>query len=293
MKNHIFTGSGVALVTPMHDDGSINFEKLGELIEFHVKNDTDALIICGTTGECKTLNTEEHKAVLKYSIDAAAGRIPIIAGTGSNDTAYSIALSKYAQDIGADALLLVTPYYNKATQKGLVKHFGAIANAVDIPCVLYNVPSRTGVNIAVSTYAKLAQINNIVAVKEACGNISQIAEIAAETDLDIYSGNDDQIVPIMSLGGIGVISVLANIVPRDVHNMCSYWLNGDHDKALKMQLDYLKLINALFCEVNPIPVKTAMNLMGMNVGPLRLPLCEMEDDTLAFLRSELTKHNLI
>lgn len=293
MKQHVFTGSGVALVTPMHKDGSVNFEKLGELIEFHIKNDTDALIICGTTGECKTLNTEEHKEVLKYSIDAAAGRIPVVAGTGSNDTAYSIALSKYAQDIGADALLLVTPYYNKATQKGLVRHFSAIAGAVDIPCILYNVPSRTGVNIAVPTYARLSEIDNIVAVKEACGNISQIAAIAAETDLDIYSGNDDQIVPIMSLGGIGVISVLANIVPKDVHKMCAAWLDGKTGEALKMQLDYLKLIDALFCEVNPIPVKTAMELMGMEVGPLRLPLCEMEDVNLEFLRSQLKKHGLI
>ena len=293
MKKQVFTGSGVALITPMNADGSVNFDKLGELIEFHIKNSTDAIIICGTTGEAKTLSTDEHEHVLKFAIAAANKRVPIIAGTGSNDTAYSVCLSKFAQNSGADALLLVTPYYNKATQKGLVKHFSAIASGVDIPCILYNVPSRTGVNIEIPTYEQLSHVENIVAVKEASGNLSQIAAIAQACDLGIYSGNDDQVVPIMSLGGIGVISVLANILPKETHDMCCCMLDKNYDLAREIQLKYLKLINALFCEVNPIPVKTAMNLMGMNAGPLRLPLCDMEDNTLARLKSELAALDLI
>lgn len=293
MKNTVFKGAGVAIVTPMNSDGSVNFKKLGELIEFNIANKTDAIIVCGTTGESKTLNDVEHKEVLKYAINTVAGRVPVIAGTGSNDTSYSIQLSKYAESIGADSLLLVTPYYNKATQKGLYLHFKAIADSVNIPCILYNVPSRTGVNIAVSTYVKLSKISNIVATKEASGNISQIAEIAASCDLDIYSGNDDQIVPIMSLGGIGVISVLSNIAPKETHDLCFHMLNGNYDKARDLQLKYLDLINALFCEVNPIPVKTALNLMGFEVGPLRMPLCEMEKDTLEQLKRALKKVNLI
>ena len=293
MNSPVFSGSGVALVTPMHNDGSVNYEKLGELIEFQIKNSTDALIICGTTGECKTLGNEEHENVIKYSVEKAAGRIPIVAGTGSNDTAYSVRLSKFAENAGADALLLVTPYYNKATQKGLIKHFGVIANSVNIPCILYNVPSRTGVNIEIGTYSKLSEIENIVAVKEASGNISQIAQIAECCDLDIYSGNDDQIVPIMSLGGIGVISVLANVLPRETHDMCKCMLEGNRKAALDLQLKYLRLINTLFCEVNPIPVKTALNLMGMNVGPLRLPLCDMEEINLSRLKAEMKALNLI
>lgn len=293
MKQTVFKGAGVAIVTPMNTNRSVNFKKLGELIEFNISNNTDAIIVCGTTGESKTLNDAEHKEVLKYAVDTVAGRVPVIAGTGSNDTAYSIQLSQYAQSIGADALLLVTPYYNKATQKGLYLHFKAIAESVDIPCILYNVPSRTGVNISVDTYVKLSEIENIVAVKEASGNISQIAEIAAKCDLDIYSGNDDQIVPIMALGGVGVISVLSNIAPAQTHELCMHMLNGDYNKALKLQLKYLSVINALFCEVNPIPVKTALNLMGFDVGPLRMPLCEMEDTNLNKLRSELEKAGLI
>lgn len=293
MKQTVFKGAGVAIVTPMNTNRSVNFKKLGELIEFNISNNTDAIIVCGTTGESKTLNDAEHKEVLKYAVDTVAGRVPVIAGTGSNDTAYSIQLSQYAQSIGADALLLVTPYYNKATQKGLYLHFKAIAESVDIPCILYNVPSRTGVNISVDTYVKLSEIENIVAVKEASGNISQIAKIAAKCDLDIYSGNDDQIVPIMALGGVGVISVLSNIAPAQTHELCMHMLNGDYNKALKLQLKYLSVINALFCEVNPIPVKTALNLMGFDVGPLRMPLCEMEDTNLNKLRSELEKAGLI
>ncbi len=289
----IFKGSGVAIVTPMKDDYSVNFEKLRQLIEFNIENGTDAIIVCGTTGEAKTLNDEEHKEVLKFSVEVVNGRVPVIAGTGSNDTGYSIQMSKYAQKIGVDGLLLVTPYYNKTSQKGLYLHFNSIASSVDIPCILYNVPSRTGINIDVSTYSKLAQIKNIVAVKEASGDISQVAKIAANTDLDIYSGNDDQIVPIMSLGGIGVISVAANIIPKEMHDLCFNMLNGNYDLALNAQLKYLDLIGSLFCEVNPIPVKTALNLMGFDVGPLRLPLCEMEENNLVKLKNSLNKVNLI
>ncbi len=293
MNSPVFTGSGVALITPMQEDGSVNYKKLGELIEFQISNSTDALIICGTTGESKTLENEEHENVIKYSVEAASGRVPVIAGTGSNDTAYSVKLSKYAEKAGADALLLVTPYYNKATQKGLIKHFGAIASAAGLPCILYNVPSRTGMNIETDTYQKLSEIENIVAVKEASGNISQIAQIAQSCDLSIYSGNDDQIVPIMSLGGIGVISVLANILPRETHAICRYMLDGEFQRAREMQLKYLNFINALFCEVNPIPVKTALNLMGMNVGPLRLPLCEMNEQNLQTLKLRMSELELI
>lgn len=293
MKKTVFKGAGVAIVTPMFDDGSVNFDKLGELIEFNINNNTDAIIVCGTTGESKTLNDAEHKAVIEYAVKKVNKRVPVIAGTGSNDTKYSIQLSKHAEKCGADALLLVTPYYNKATQKGLYIHFKAIADSVDIPCILYNVPSRTGVNISVQTYKKLSEVDNIVATKEASGDISHISKIAAECDLAIYSGNDDQIVPIMALGGIGVISVLSNIEPNQTHNICEYMLRGEYEKARELQFKYLPLIDALFCEVNPIPVKTALNLMGFNVGPLRLPLCDMEDDTLCKLKNCLKSVNLI
>lgn len=293
MKKTVFKGAGVAIVTPMNDDYSINFNKLGELIDFNIENKTDAIIVCGTTGESKTLNDTEHKEVMKFAIDYTGGRVPVIAGTGSNDTAYSIMLSKHAEKLGADGLLLVTPYYNKATQKGLVKHFTAIADSVNIPCILYNVPSRTGVNITVDTYKKLSNIENIVAVKEASGDLSLIAKIAAECDLDIYSGNDDQIVPIMSLGGIGVISVLSNILPFQTHEICKCMLMNEYTTARELQLKYLSLINSLFCEVNPIPVKTALNLMGMKAGPLRMPLCDMEDYNLERLKKDLVKVGLI
>ncbi len=289
----VFKGSGVAIITPMNDDFSVNYSKLEELIEFNIQNGTDAIIVCGTTGEAKTLNDQEHKEVLKFTTEVTNKRVPVIAGTGSNDTGYSIQMSQYAQKVGVDALLLVTPYYNKTSQKGLVLHFGAIANSVDIPCILYNVPSRTGINIEVPTYKKLSQIENIVAVKEASGNISQIIQIVQETDLDVYSGNDDQIVPIMSLGGIGVISVAANIVPKQIHDLCFYMLSGEYQKALDIQLKYLDLINTLFCEVNPIPVKNALNLMGYNVGPLRLPLCEMDELNLSRLKQSLQNVKLI
>lgn len=276
MKTLPFTGSGVAIVTPFDGDKT-NYDVLGELIEMHIAKKTDAIIICGTTGEASTMPDAEHLAAIEYTVKKVAGRIPVIAGTGSNETAHAIELSKKAEEIGVDGLLQVTPYYNKATQKGLIAHFSAIANAVSIPIILYNVPSRTGMSIAVSTLKELAKIDNIVAIKEASGNISYTAQVAAEVpELYIYSGNDDMIVPVMSLGGKGVISVLANVLPEETHEMCQSFLDGDADKARKLQLDLLDLVNKLFIEVNPIPVKTALGLMGYKVGNLRLPLTEMD-----------------
>ena len=276
MKTLPFTGSGVAIVTPFDGDKT-NYDVLGELIEMHIAKKTDAIIICGTTGEASTMPEAEHLAAIEYTVKKVAGRIPVIAGTGSNETAHAIELSKKAEEIGVDGLLQVTPYYNKATQKGLIAHFSAIANAVSIPIILYNVPSRTGMSIAVSTLKELAKIDNIVAIKEASGNISYTAQVAAEVpELYIYSGNDDMIVPVMSLGGKGVISVLANVLPEETHEMCQSFLDGDADKARKLQLDLLDLVNKLFIEVNPIPVKTALGLMGYKVGNLRLPLTEMD-----------------
>ena len=276
MKTLPFTGSGVAIVTPFDGDKT-NYDVLGELIEMHIAKKTDAIIICGTTGEASTMPDAEHLAAIEYTVKKVAGRIPVIAGTGSNETAHAIELSKKAEEIGVDGLLQVTPYYNKATQKGLIAHFSAIANAVSIPIILYNVPSRTGMSIAVSTLKELAKIDNIVAIKEASGNISYTAQVAAEVpELYIYSGNDDMIVPVMSLGGKGVISVLANVLPEETHEMCQSFLDGDADKARKLQLDLLDLVNKLFIEVNPIPVKTALGLLGYKVGNLRLPLTEMD-----------------
>lgn len=288
-----FTGSGVAIVTPF-DGQKTNYDALGELIEWHIANKTDAIIICGTTGEASTMPDEEHLAAIEYTVKKAAGRILVIAGTGSNETAHAVALSKSAEKLGADGLLQVTPYYNKTTQKGLIAHFTAIANAVNIPIILYNVPSRTGVNISIPVLKELAKIDNIVAIKEASGNISYTVKVAAEVpELYIYSGNDDMIVPVMSLGGKGVISVLANVMPKETHEMCEAYLNGNCDKATKMQLEYLELINDLFIEVNPIPVKTALNLMGKNAGNLRLPLVDMEEGNLEKLKKSLAKHGLI
>ena len=288
-----FTGSGVAIVTPF-DGQKTNYDALGELIEWHIANKTDAIIICGTTGEASTMPDEEHLAAIEYTVKKAAGRIPVIAGTGSNETAHAVALSKSAEKLGADGLLQVTPYYNKTTQKGLIAHFTAIANAVNIPIILYNVPSRTGVNISIPVLKELAKIDNIVAIKEASGNISYTVKVAAEVpELYIYSGNDDMIVPVMSLGGKGVISVLANVMPKETHEMCEAYLNGNCDKATKMQWEYLELINDLFIEVNPIPVKTALNLMGKNAGNLRLPLVDMEEGNLEKLKKSLAKHGLI
>ena len=292
----IFTGAGVAIVTPMNQDGSVNYEKFAELIEFQIANSTDAIIVCGTTGEASTLSHEEHLDVVKYCTKVVNKRIPVIAGTGSNCTETAIYLSKEAESYGVDGLLLVSPYYNKATQNGLYTHFKAIADAVKIPVILYNIQGRTGVNIAPATIARLVNdCENIVGVKEASGNISQVAKIAALTKgaADIYSGNDDQIVPIMSLGGKGVISVLSNIAPKQTHDICAKYLAGDVQGSMQMQLDAIELIDALFCEVNPIPVKKALNLMGMGAGTLRLPLTEMEEANAARLEKAMKDYGLL
>ena len=274
MKKRIFTGSGVAIVTPMRTDGSIDYEELGRIIDFQIENHTDAIITCGTTGGAATMTTEEHCKVIRYTMEKVAGRIPVIAGTGSNDTAFGIELSKEAEAMGVDGLLLVTPYYNKTSQKGLVEHFIAIANAVKIPCIVYNVPSRTGCNILPATYAKLAKVENIVAVKEANGNIAAIAQTIAlcGDELDVYSGEDSQTLPIMALGGIGVISVFANALPRQMHDLTAAMLAGDLVTARKIQNQYVDLMEGFFIDVNPIPIKTTMNKLGFNCGPCRLPL---------------------
>ena len=279
MKNTVFTGAATAIVTPFYEDGSVDFESFGRLIDFQIASGIDAIVVAGTTGEGSTLSDEEHREVMRYCVEHVAHRVPVIAGTGSNDTAYAIDLTLAACEMGADAMLLVTPYYNKATQGGLIKSFEVIADASDKPCILYNVPSRTGCNLQPKTVAALAEHPNIVGVKEASGNISQIAEIAAlcGDKIDIYSGNDDQIVPIMSLGGKGVISVLSNLLPAETSKMCRLCLEGNYPAAAKMQLEYLSLVNALFCEVNPIPVKAAMHAMGFGANSLRLPLTPMEE----------------
>ena len=290
----IFTGSGVAIVTPFLPDGSVNYDKLDELIEYHIDHKTDAIIICGTTGESSTLTEEEHMECIKFTIQQVKKRVPVIAGTGSNATFTTIEMSREAVEYGADALLLVTPYYNKATQKGLVAHYKAVADEAKAPIILYSVASRTGLNIAPETAAELAKIDNIVAIKEASVNISQIAKIMQLTDgkLDLYSGNDDQIVPLLSLGGKGVISVLANIAPEYTHDICRKFFDGDLKGSLKMQLDALPLIDKLFCEVNPIPVKTAMNLLGKEVGGLRMPLSPMEEAHKQALAEEMKKFGM-
>lgn len=291
--NTVFTGAAVAIVTPMHEDGSVNYDKLGEIIDAQINSSTDAIVICGTTGESATLSGEEHMECIRYAVEKVNKRVPVIAGTGSNDTAYAVEMSADAEKVGVDALLLVTPYYNKTSQRGLIAHFTAIADAVNIPIILYNVPSRTGCKIEISTYKELAKHKNIVATKEACGDISFVAEIAAETDLAIYSGNDSEILPIMSLGGKGVISVASNIIPKEIHDLTQYALKGDYKTAAEMQLKYLSLIKALFCDVNPIPVKEAMNLMGMKVGECRLPLLKPEESKTELIKSELKKFGLV
>ncbi len=290
----LFTGSGVAIITPFKNK-EIDYDKLRELIEWHIENKTDAIIICGTTGESATLSKEEKKDVIKFTVDVTNNRVPVIAGTGGNNTEAVIELSKYAEDIGAEGLLIVTPYYNKTTQKGLITHYTVIADSVNIPIIMYNVPSRTGLNLLPDTVKKLAEHPNIYAVKEASGDISQIAKIAkfCNDDFVIYSGNDDQIVPIMSLGGKGVISVVANILPKDTHDICEYYLNGNIKEAMRLQLKMLNLINALFIETNPIPVKEAMNLMGMKVGNVRLPLVAMEEKNKAILIKEMENYGLL
>jgi len=292
-KSTIFTGAGVAIVTPMNADGSVNYEKYRELIDWQIENGTDSIITCGTTGESSTLTAEEHIAVMKAAVEQTAGRVPVIAGTGSNDTAFGIELSVEARELGVDALLLVTPYYNKASQRGLIAHYNAIADAAKLPTILYNVPSRTGVNILPATVAKLYENPYICAVKEASGDISQVAKIAAMCDIDIYSGNDDQIVPMLSLGGKGVISVLSNVCPREAHDICAKWFDGDTVGSAKLQLELLDLCNALFTDVNPIPVKEALNLMGWQVGECRLPLCGMDPAVRDNMAAVMKKHGLI
>ena len=289
MKERVFTGAASALVTPMNEDASVNFERLKSLVEEQIKAGIDALVICGTTGEKSTLRYDEHVKVIETAAKVAAGRVPIIAGTGSNDTVYSGELCDDAASVGADAFLMVTPYYNKTSQAGLVAHYNYIADRVSKPIILYNVPSRTGVNIKPETYRELSLHPRIVATKEASGDLSLIAQIKymCGDELDIYSGNDDQPVPIMSLGGIGVISVLSNLCPDIMHELCAAYLSGDTAKATQMQIKYTGLMNALFCDVNPIPVKEAMNMMGMDVGPCRLPLYPMNDSSKALLEAKL------
>lgn len=294
-KKIVFKGAATALVTPMNADFSVNFDRLTSLVDEQITSGIDALVICGTTGEKSTLNYQEHIQVIETAVKAANGRVPIIAGAGSNDTVYSVGLCNDAIAVGADALLMVTPYYNKTSQKGLIAHYTYVADRVDAPIILYNVPSRTGVNIQAETYKELAKHPNIVATKEASGDISAIAKIRhlCGDDLMLYSGNDDQIVPLMSLGGIGVISVLSNVLPKETHDMCAAYFAGDVKKAADMQLQFIPLINALFSDVNPIPVKEAMELLGKQTGPCRLPLVAMSDDKHAALKAELTKLGLL
>lgn len=295
MNTPIFTGAAVAIVTPMKANGEVDFNKLDELIEFQIAGSTDAIVACGTTGEASTLSHEEHINVIRHTVEKVNKRVPVIAGTGSNSTETAIYLSKEAEKAGADALLLVTPYYNKATQKGLIEHFVVTADAVNIPVILYNVPSRTGCNILPATVKKIAERSkNVVAIKEASGDISQVAMLASimPEDFAIYSGNDDQIVPILSLGGLGVISVLSNVAPKQTHDIVATYLAGDVKTSCKLQLEAIDLIKSLFCEVNPIPVKTALNIMGMEAGPLRLPLTEMEASNAERLKESLINYGI-
>ncbi|MBO7340179.1 MAG: 4-hydroxy-tetrahydrodipicolinate synthase [Lachnospiraceae bacterium] len=292
----IFKGAAVAIVTPMHQDGSVNYEEFRKFIEFQIANGTDAIVVCGTTGEASTLTHEEHLDVIKYCAEVVNKRVPVIAGTGSNATDTAIYLSTEAEKYGVDGLLLVTPYYNKATQNGLYAHFKAIADSVKLPIILYNVPSRTGCNLLPDTIVRLCKdVENIVGVKEASGNISQIAQLAAlaKGSVDIYSGNDDQIVPIMSLGGLGVISVLSNVAPRQTHDICAKYLEGDVKEACRLQLEAIDLCGSLFCEVNPIPVKKAVSMIGFEAGPLRMPLSEIEPKNEARLRASMEKYGLL
>ena len=291
----IFKGSAVALITPFDENGKVNFEKIKELVEFHIENGTDAIVACGTTGEASTMNDEEHLAAIKAIVDAVDKRIPVIAGTGGNDTEHSIYMSQEAEKLGADALLVITPYYNKANKSGLRKHFISIANSVNLPIILYNVPSRTKVNIPPALVADLAKnVDNIVAIKEACGDLAQVAEVCrlVPEGFAVYSGNDDSILPLLSVGGSGVISVLANICPQETHDLVAKFMEGDIEGARKLQLGMKPLIDALFIEVNPVPVKTAMNLLGFNVGDLRLPLAEMEEKNIEVLKQELVNFGL-
>ena len=295
MKKTIFTGAGVAIATPFFEDGSINYDELGRLIDFNIDNGTDAIIICGTTGESATMSDEEHIECIRYAVEKTAGRVPVIAGTGSNDTKYAVSLSKEAEKLGADALLLVTPYYNKTSQAGLVAHYRTIAEAVSLPIIVYSVASRTGVNITPETCVELSKIPNIVAIKEASGNISQIAQIAAlcGDELDIYSGNDDQIIPIMALGAKGVISVLSNVMPFETHEVATLCLENNYPEAREKMWKLQQLAKDLFIDVNPIPVKHALNAMGFKAGPCRMPLCEMSDAAKEKLEGTMKKLGLI
>lgn len=298
MKQTVFSGAGVALITPMTKDNKVNYKKLEELIEFQIRNQSDAIIVSGTTGESSTLTEEEYKELIEVAVKSANHRIPVLAGAGSNSTVHAVELSKIAEKAGADALLHVTPYYNKASQNGLIKHYTACAKAVDLPIILYNVPSRTGVNIKPETCERLCKVQNIVGIKEASGNFSQIAKIAAlcGDDLNIYSGNDDHIIPILSLGGKGVISVLSNILPKETHEICSGFQDIIEEKrvhSILLQQYYIELIEALFSDINPIPIKQAMNYMGMDVGECRLPLCEMESAASEKLKIVLEKYKLV
>ena len=295
MKPTVFTGAGVAIVTPFTSDNKINYDKLAELIEFQIANKTDAIIICGTTGEGSTLDHDEHSNAIKFTVDVVNKRIPVIAGTGSNDTNYAVKLSNEAEKAGVDALLSVTPYYNKTSQRGLVQHFNYIADRVNVPIILYNVPSRTGVNILPETYLELSKHERIVGTKEANGDISSVARTIAlcGEDFSVYSGNDDQVTALMSLGGKGSISVLSNICPEVAHNIPAKFLEGDYITSRKLQLEYMDLCHDLFIDVNPIPVKEAMNMMGMNVGDCRLPLYKMTDAARETLRATLAKHGLV
>lgn len=294
MKAPIFRGAAVAIITPFTETG-INYEEFARIIEAQLAGGTDAIVVAGTSGEAATMSDAEHKAAIKFVVEQVKGRVPVIAGTGSNDTSYAIQLSQYAESVGVDGLLVVTPYYNKCTQKGLIAHYKAIAESVKTPIILYDVPSRTGVGIQVPTYVELAKIPNIVAVKEANGDLSKILRLRAAVgdDLVLYSGNDDQIVPILSLGGQGVISVLSNVAPADTHKMCQAYFDGDVQTAAELQIAYSDLIDALFCEVNPIPVKVAMRKLGFAAGPLRAPLCEMEPAHEAQLEAALRNHGLL
>lgn len=292
MRKPVFTGSAVAIITPFTNDG-VDFNKLEELLEFQIREGTDAIVICGTTGEASTMPDEEHKAAIKFAVEKVHGRIPVIAGTGSNDTRHAVELSKYAEEVGSDAILSVTPYYNKTSQKGLYEHFKMIANGIKIPVILYNVPSRTNLNINPDILKALSEIENIVAVKEC--NLAQVGEVVnlCGDSFTVYSGNDDQVLPLMALGGKGVISVMANIIPRQTHDMAVRFLNGDVEGSRKIQLGALNLIKALFIDVNPVPIKAAMNLMGMNVGKCRMPLVDMSDKNLDILRNAMKEYGLI
>jgi 4-hydroxy-tetrahydrodipicolinate synthase len=292
MRKPIFTGAGVAIITPFTEDG-VNFEKLEELIEFQINEGIDSIIICGTTGEASTMPDDEHKAVIKFAVDKVNKRVPVIAGTGSNDTKHAISLSKYAEEVGADAILSVTPYYNKTTQKGLYEHFKLIANSIKIPVILYNVPGRTNLNIDPQTIKQLSEIENIVAIKEC--NLNQVGEVInlCPEDFTVYSGNDDQVLPLLALGGKGVISVVANILPRKTHELVATFLAGNIEESRKIQLSLLDLIKALFIEVSPIPVKAAMNLMGMEVGKCRMPLVDMSEKNYNVLKQTLQNYGLI